>query len=394
MSSSATPVPEDSNMTLIKALVASAAALSALTAAAPALADITVGISLPLTGPASGLGIPMQNYFKLWPTSIAGEKLNLIILDDATDPTKGVQNARKFVSEDKVDLIIGSAATPVAIPMAEVAAETGTVQLAASPIGLPPGKDGWSFRLPQGNDVMAHAMVELMKKQGIKTIGFLGYTDAYGEQWLKAITAEGEKHGIKVIATERFARSDTGVTAQALKLVAANPDAMLVVASGSGAAMPQKAIVERGYKGKIYQTHAAASKDLMRIGGKDVEGTYVVSGPAVVGDLLPVNHPSKKQAMDFVAKYEKAYGAGTRNQFAGHAYDALIVLEKVVPVALKKAKPGTKEFRIAIKEAIETMGRTVFAHGVMNWTAADHWGYTMETGVMLVVKNGDWALAN
>ena len=394
MSSSATPVPEDSNMTLIKALVASAAALSALTAAAPALADITVGISLPLTGPASGLGIPMQNYFKLWPTSIAGEKLNLIILDDATDPTKGVQNARKFVSEDKVDLIIGSAATPVAIPMAEVAAETGTVQLAASPIGLPPGKDGWSFRLPQGNDVMAHAMVELMKKQGIKTIGFLGYTDAYGEQWLKAITAEGEKHGIKVIATERFARSDTGVTAQALKLVAANPDAMLVVASGSGAAMPQKAIVERGYKGKIYQTHAAASKDLMRIGGKDVEGTYVVSGPAVVGDLLPDNHPSKKQAMDFVAKYEKAYGAGTRNQFAGHAYDALIVLEKVVPVALKKAKPGTKEFRIAIKEAIETMGRTVFAHGVMNWTAADHWGYTMETGVMLVVKNGDWALAN
>ena len=394
MSSSATPVPEGSNMTLIKALVASAAALSALTAAAPALADITVGISLPLTGPASGLGIPMQNYFKLWPTSIAGEKLNLIILDDATDPTKGVQNARKFVSEDKVDLIIGSAATPVAIPMAEVAAETGTVQLAASPIGLPPGKDGWSFRLPQGNDVMAHAMVELMKKQGIKTIGFLGYTDAYGEQWLKAITAEGEKHGIKVIATERFARSDTGVTAQALKLVAANPDAMLVVASGSGAAMPQKAIVERGYKGKIYQTHAAASKDLMRIGGKDVEGTYVVSGPAVVGDLLPDNHPSKKQAMDFVAKYEKAYGAGTRNQFAGHAYDALIVLEKVVPVALKKAKPGTKEFRIAIKEAIETMGRTVFAHGVMNWTAADHWGYTMETGVMLVVKNGDWALAN
>ena len=381
-------------MTFIKTLLASAAALAALTAAAPALADITVGISLPLTGPASGLGIPMQNYFKLWPTSIAGEKLNLIILDDATDPTKGVQNARKFVSEDKVDIIIGSAATPVAIPMAEVAAESGTVQLAASPIGLPPGKDAWSFRLPQGNDVMAHAMVELMKKQGIKTIGFLGYTDAYGEQWLKAIIAEGEKAGIKVIATERFARSDTGVTAQALKLVAANPDAMLVVASGSGAAMPEKAIVERGYKGKIYQTHAAASKDLMRIGGKDVEGTFVVSGPAVVGDLLPDSHPSKKLAMDFVAKYEKVYGPGTRNQFAGHAYDALIVLEKVVPVALKKAKPGTKEFRAALKEAIEGMGRTVFSHGVMNWTATDHWGYTMETGVMLVVKNGDWALAN
>ena len=374
-----------------KTLVAAAAAL--LTTL-PALADVTVGISLPLTGPASGLGIPMQNYFKLWPTSIAGEKLNVIILDDATDPTKGVQNARKFVTEDKVDIIIGSAATPVAAPMAEVAAESGTVQLAASPVGLPPGKDAWTFRLPQSNDVMAVAVVALMKKQGVKTIGFLGYTDAYGELWLKAITAEGEKHGIKVVATERFARADTSVTAQALKLTAANPDAMLVVASGSGAAMPQKAIVERGYKGKIYQTHAAASRDLMRVGGKDVEGTFVVSGPAVVGDLLPESHPSKKAALDFVTKYEKAYGAGSKNQFAGHAYDAWTVLEKTVPVALKKAKPGTKEFRAALKDAIEGMGRTVFAHGIMNWTATDHWGSLPETGVMLVVKNGDWALAN
>jgi len=382
-------------MTLFnKTLVAAATALAALATATPALADITIGVSLPLTGPASGLGIPMANQFKLWPATIAGEKVKMTVLDDATDPTKGVQNARRFVTEDKVDIIIGSAATPVGIAMADVALEAKTVQLAATPIGLPPGKDAWSFRLPQGNDVMAFAIVNLMKKQGVKTIGFLGYTDAYGEQWLKAITAEAEKNGIKIVATERFARADTSVTAQALKLTAANPDAMLVVASGSGAAMPHKAIVERGYKGKIYQTHAAATKDLMRVGGKDVEGSFVVSGPAVVGDLLPANHPSKKLAMDFVAQYDKAYGAGSHNQFAGHAYDALIVLEKVVPVALKKAKPGTPEFRAALKDAIETMGKTNFAHGIMNWTKDDHWGYTMDTGVMLTVKNGEFALAN
>ena len=376
----------------LKTFVAAAAA--ALLLSTPALADITVGISLPMTGPASGLGIPMANQFKLWPTMIAGEKLNVILLDDATDPTKGVQNARRFVTDDKVDIIIGSAATPVGIAMADVALDAQTVQLAATPIGLPPGKDAWSFRLPQSNEVMAFAMVNHMKKQGIKTIGFLGYTDAYGEQWLKAITPEAEKSGIKVIAAERFARTDTSVTAQALKLVSANPDAMLIVATGSGAAMPEKAIVERGFKGKIYQTHGAASKDLMRIGGKDVEGTFVVSGPAVVGDILPDSNPSKKVAQAFVAQYDKAYGAGTHNQFAGHAYDALIVMEKIVPMALKKAKPGTKEFRAALKDAMETMGRTPLAHGIMNWTKDDHWGYTMDTGVMLVVKNGDFALAN
>ncbi len=364
-------------------------AITALSAGA-ALADLTIGVSLPLTGPASGLGIPMGNQLKLWPQTIAGEKVKLIVLDDATDPTNGVKNARRFVTDDKVDLILGSAATPVGIAMADVALESKTPQLLATPAQLPPGKDAWSFRLPQSNAVMSHAVVEHMKKQGVKTVGFLGYTDAYGEGWLKDFTPIAEKAGIKVIAAERFARTDTSVTGQALKLTATNPDAMLIVASGSGAAMPHKAVVERGFKGKIYQTHAAATRDLMRVGGKDVEGSYVVSGPVIAPEQLPDSHPSKKMALDFVSQYEKANGVGSRNQFAGHAYDALIALEKAVPMALKKAKPGTPEFRTALRDSIETMGRTVFAHGIMNWTKDDHWGYTNETGVIVKVVNGDW----
>ena len=366
------------------------AAATLLTLSGAALADITIGVSLPLTGPASGLGIPVNNQIKLWPTSIAGEKLKVVVLDDATDPTNGVKNAKRFVTEDKADIIMGSVATPVAIPMAGVAAEANTPHLSFSPAVLPPGQDGWTFRMPQSNAVMSHAVVEHMKKQGVKTVGFLGYTDAYGESWLKDFTATADKAGIKIVATERFARSDTSVTAQALKLVAANPDAMLIVASGSGAAMPHKGVVERGYKGKIYQTHAAATRDLMRVGGKDVEGAFVVSGPAVIAEQLPDSHPSKKVSMEFVAQYEKAYGAGSRNQFAGHGYDAILVMEKIVPMALKKAKPGTPEFRAALREAMETMGRTVLAHGVLNWTKDDHWGYTNETGVMLKVVNADW----
>jgi branched-chain amino acid transport system substrate-binding protein len=365
-------------------------AIGSLLIAGAALADITIGVTLPLTGPASGLGIPMNNQFKLWPATIAGEKIKLVILDDATDPTNAVKNARRFVTDDKADLIIGSAATPGAIAVADVALETQTPQLAASPAQLPPGKDTWTFRLPQSNSVMSHAVVAHMTKQGVKTVGFLGYTDAYGEGWIKDFTPLAEKAGIKVIAAERFARTDTSVTAQALKLVSANPDAMLIVASGSGAAMPHKAIVERGFKGKIYQTHAAATRDLMRVGGKDVEGAFVVSGPVIAPEQLPDSHPSKKAAVDFVTQYEKANGAGSRNQFAGHSYDALIALQKAVPIALKKAKPGTKEFRAALREAFETMGRTVFAHGVMNWTKDDHWGYTNETGVIVKVVNGDW----
>jgi len=372
-------------MKLKKTLLALAITAVSSTAA---LADINIGVSLSLTGPGSGLGIPMQKQLQLFPKTIGGEKVNLIVLDDATDPGKGAANARRFVTEDKVDLIFGSCITAVAAAMTDIATEAGTVQVAGSPVGVPEGKDKWLFRLPQSNTVMGHAVVEHMKKHGVKTVGFLGYTDAYGQQWLDAVTPMLNQAGIKLVGTERFARTDTSVTPQALKLTSANPDAILVVASGSGAAMPQLGLVERGYKGKVYQTHAAATPDLPRVGGKSVEGTFVVSGPALLGDQLADSHPSKKAALDFVQKFEAAHGANTRNQFAGHSYDFQVAMEKALPLALKKAKPGTPQFRAAVRDSLETMGRTVFAHGVMNWTPADHWGYTLETGVMTKLVDG------
>ena len=370
----------------LKTLVAA----SALAASGAALADITIGVIAPMTGAASGLGIPAGNQAKLWPKTIAGEKLNVIVMDDATDPNQGVTHAKRFVTNDKVDVIMGSVATPVAAAVAQVAEEAATPQIAWSPVAVPAGKDKWLFRLPQSNAVMGHAIIEHMKKQGIKSVGFLGYSDAYGETWLNDFKPQAEKAGIKFGPVERFARADTSVTGQALKLVQANPEAILVVASGSGAAMPQMALAERGYKGKIYQTHAAATRDLMRVGGKAVEGGFVVSGPAVLAEQLPDSHPSKAEAIKFVQQYEKAYGPGSRNQFAGHAYDSIIVMEKAVPIALKKARPGTPEFRAALRDAFEKIGKTTLAHGVLNWTPTDHWGYTDDTGVMMKVTGGEF----
>ena len=375
-------------MRKIRTLVA---ALATLLSASQAWADLTIGVSVSLTGPTSALGIPTKNGIELWPKTIAGEKLNIIMLDDATDPTQGVKNTRRFITEDKVDVIVGSVATPVAVAMSDVAAEGQTVQLMLSPANLPEGKGAWSFRMPQSTAVMAIPIVEHWKKVGVRTYGFLGYADAYGEAWLKDIQPIAEKAGIKLIATERFARPDTSVTGQALKLVSANPDAILVVASGSGAAMPHKGLVERGYaKGKIYQTHGAASRDLMRIGGADVEGSFVSSGPAVVAPLLPDSNASKAIGVKYVTEYEKAYGKGNANQFGAHAFDVVIVLEKAIPLALKKGKPGTKEFRAGLKEALETMGRTPVSQGVLNYTATDHFGYTPETGVLLKIVGGEW----
>ncbi|MDB5874041.1 MAG: amino acid/amide transporter substrate-binding protein family [Ramlibacter sp.] len=357
-----------------------------------ALADITIGVSLPLTGPTSALGIPVKDSIALWPKTIAGEKLRVVILDDATDPTNAGKNARRFVTEDKADILMGSAATPTANAVAAVASETGTPHITFAPIDVSVTKSPWSYNMPQSTLVMSHAIVAHMKKMGVKTVGFLGYTDAYGELFLRDMKTKMAGTDMKFVAEERFARTDTSVTGQALKVTAANPDAILIVASGSGAAMPHKALIERGYKGKIYQTHGAASMALIRVGGKDVEGAYVVSGPGTVAEQLPATHPSKKVAMAHVTEWEKLYGANSRNPFAGHAYDASIILQRIIPVALKTAKPGTADFRAALKSALEHAGPIPLYHGTVNYTATDHAGYTDETGVMLKIVDGTWKL--
>jgi branched-chain amino acid transport system substrate-binding protein len=367
-------------------------ALSLSLASPDVFADITIGVTLPLTGPTAGLGIPVKKGLALWPTTIGGEKINMIVLDDGGDATQGVKNARRFVDEDHVDIIIGSVATPVGVAIADVASQAHTVQLALSPVDLPEGKGEWTFRLAHSTAVMANALVAHMQKHGVKTLGFIGYTDAYGESWLRDISKQASAAGITMVDTERFARADTSVAGQALKLTVANPDAILVVASGSGAAMPEIALSERGYKGVVYQTHAAASHDLMRVGGKDVEGALVVSGPAVVAEQLPASNPSKPMAMEFVTQYEKAYGPDSRNQFAGHIYDTLLLLNAIVPQALKKAQPGTAQFRAALKDAIEHDPPLAASQGVLTYSPTDHYGFPPDTGVILKVVNGEFQL--
>lgn len=360
--------------------------------ALPASAEVTIGVVLPLTGPTSALGLQVQNGIKLWPDEIAGEKIKVITMDDATDPTVAIRNTRRLVAEDNVDVIVGSAATPIALAMVDVALESKTPQLAVSPPPIPANKEQWTFRLAPSSAIIAEAMFEHMQKQGIKTLGFLGYTDAYGESWLQDVSAAAKNYGIDLVAVERFQRTDSSVTGQALKLVSAKPDAILIVASGSGAAMPHRALVERGYKGELYQTHAAASRDLLRVGGKALEGAYVLSGPAVVAEQLPESFPSKQAALDFVQKYEAKYGAGTRNQFAAHAYDIQALLEQAIPIALKQAKPGTPEFRAALRDAFESLPALPVSQGMLDYTPTDHWGFSPKSTVVLKVVDGDWKL--
>ena len=366
--------------------------LSTLCAAGAALADITIGVSVSATGPAASLGIPEKNTFALLPNTIGGEKVKWVVLDDATDPSAGVKNVRKMITEDKADVLIAATATPVSMAVLEVAAETKIAQIAMAPMPPAGDKAPWLFVTPQNFGLMATAIVEHMAANGVKTVGFIGYADSYGELWLKAMQGASEPKGIKLVAVERYQRADTSVTGQALKLLAANPDAVLIAGSGTPAALPQSTLVERGYKGKYYQTHGVANRDFLRVGGKNVEGTIFPVGPMLLAEQLPDSHPSKKPALEYVKQYEAVHGANSRNTFGGHAYDAYLLLTRAVPEAMKKAKPGTPEFRVALRDALENVKELPGVHGVFSMSPTNHNGFDMRAAVMATVANGDWKL--
>ena len=371
-------------------------ALIALAYAGAATAQIKVGVSVSATGPAASLGIPEKNTIALLPKTIAGKTVEYIVLDDATDPTTAVRNARKLISEDKVDLIIGSTVTPNSLAMTDVAAESETpmISMAASASIIEPqdAKRRWVFKTPQNDSHMTTAILSHMADAGVKTVGFIGFSDAYGEGWYREISKLADIRKIKLVANERFARPDTSVTGQILKILAANPDAVLIAGSGTPAALPQKTLKERGYKGKIYQTHGVANNDFLRVCGKDCEGTWLPSGPILVAEQLPDSNPVKKSALTYKGAYEKAYGAGSVSTFGGHAWDAGALLANAVPAALKAGEPGTKEVRKGLRDAIENTRELAGAHGIFNMSSTDHLGFDQRSRVMVQIADGKWKL--
>ena len=356
--------------------------------ATAALADINIGISVSATGPAAVLGGPQKNTAELLPATIGGEKINWIVLDEATDSTTAAKNAAKLITENKVDLIIGGSTTPTVMAIAGAASDAKTPLIAMAPNPADGEKLKWTFTMPQNFALMGEGILEHMKANNQKTLGFIGYADAYGEVWIKALDAVKDKYGVTVGPIERFQRTDTSVTGQVVKLLAAKPDAILVVASGAPAAMPHSSLNERGYKGQIYQTHGAPSPAFLKIGGKNVEGGILVAGPVIEWDQLPDSHPSKKVAGEYAKRYEDKFGAGTLSSFGGHLWDAQLVASRAIPVALKKAKPGTAEFRSALRDAIESEKDVVGVHGVFNMSPTDHTGLDRRARVLLQVQNG------
>ena len=361
-------------------------------AATPAFADINIGVIASLTGPAAALGAETRKAVALFPASIGGEKINYILLDDGTDPTHAVKNARKLISEDKVDAILGPNLISTAMAIADVANAEKTPMISVAPLDVSGDKRAYIFRSEPSADLMVNRIVADMLENGAKTVGFIGFSDSWGELLLKALTKATEGK-MQIVASERYGRADPSVQAQVLKVMAAKPDVVFVGASGTPAAMPQITLRERGFKGRIYQSHGVTSKEFLRVGGKNVEGALIPVGPVLVAEQLPDSHPAKKSAVAFVKELEAKNGPDSRSTFAGASWDAWLLAQSGINAALKaKVKPGTPEFRAALRDGIEKTSALVGTNGVYTMSAGDHAGYDAAAIVLIKVENNRWKL--
>lgn len=367
-------------------------AAAALVVATVAHADIKVGIDLSSTGPAAAIGITSKNAILMWPNTIAGQKADYIVLDDGSDPGAAVRNIHKLIDEDHVDVIVGPNITPAALAALDPVAQSQTPMItlvgSASVVEPQQGPRTWAYKMAQTDNAMAEVMTRYMANHGVKTVGFIGFADSYGDSWLNAFTTFATLRHIKLVAAERFNRTDASVTGQVLKVMAAKPDAVLIAGAGTPTVLPQRTLVERGFKGPIYQTHGIATPEFIKLGGKDVEGTLFPTQPVVVARTLPADHPSKRAALAFVNAYEAKYGAGSVTQFAGDAAGVYPRLQDAVGRALKTAQPGTKAFRVALRDALEHSHELVVPNGVVNTTPKDHVGLDQRASVMGVVRDG------
>jgi branched-chain amino acid transport system substrate-binding protein len=381
---------------ILSILYLSAAALALATPKANA--EIKIGAVLSLTGVGASLGIPEKNTIELMPAEIAGEKVSYIVLDDASDPTVAVRDAHKLIDEEKVDIILGPTVTPTSLALLEVIGPAGTpmISLAGSQsIIVPPeGNRRWSFKLAPPEPIQGGKMFDhLVSKKG-KSVAIFSVNSAFGDSFGDEMAKVAEKRGIKIVGREKYNQNDTSATPQALKIIAANPDAVFIAASGTPAATPVIELRQRGYKGLIYLNQGIANADFLRVGGKSLEGAVFAVSPPLVADQLPDSNPIKKVSASYVEQYEKKFGPNTRSLFGGTMWDGYLLIAAAAPEALKTAKPGTPEFRKALRDNIEKIKELVGAEGIFNMSEQDHCGVDERAQVLVEIKNGAWVYLN
>ena len=370
--------------------------IAAVTAAAASQAQIKVGVIVSATGPAAALGMPQQKMASLFPTVVAGQEVKYIVMDDASDSNQAAKAARKLTSEDNVDVIVGPSVNATAFAVLEVAAETKTPMITMAPgSGLTSPVDTkrqWVFKGVMDEKIMAEATIRVLAKMGVKSLGVMASSESYGESWVTALPIYAAEHGITVQKPERFGLADVAATGQTIRLISGKPDAVLIAGISTTAAMPHKALKERGYAGPIFQTYGSLNNEFLKVGGRDVEGTVMAaSSKFLLLNELPDADPVKQRMVRVVKPYEAAFGRGSAVSYIMSLDDARQIAAYGIEKAVQeKKKPGTTEFRKAVRDAIENSKNLQLSQSSLSFSPTNHTNIDRDSVTLLTVKSGTW----
>ena len=371
-------------------LFVAATAIGILGASAMAQAQIKIGAILSISGATASMGVGYKGAFDFFPSEIAGQKVEYIIRDDATDASNAFTIAQKMISEDHIDAFIGPSLTASDAAVAPLANQAHVPMLAMAPYEYDPTKQPYTFNDAQPLSLMVAVVFKYMQQHGVKDVGYIGFSDGWGDQVLAATKTSAATDGIKILADERYARTDTSAEAQALKLISVHPQAIMMGNSATAAALPVVALRHRGYKGGIYGNHGVVTPAFIKLGGASVDGVVAVTSPVVVFDQLADGNVVKPVASAFMTDYIKKFGPQSVNPFAGYSYDAFLLLQNAIPTALKAGQPGTEAFRVALRDALEKTHELVGVSGVYNMSPTNHNGQDERAAALVEVKDGAW----
>jgi branched-chain amino acid transport system substrate-binding protein len=371
-------------------LFATAAVVALFGVTTHAQGQIRIGAIMSISGPGAAMGAGYKGAFQFFPKEIAGQQIEYIIRDDATDANTAFTIAQKMISEDHVDAFIGPSLTASDAAVAPLANQARVPMIAMAPYEYDPAKQTYTFNDAQPLSLMVSVVFNHMRAHGVKQIGYIGFSDGWGDQVLAATKQSAQTGGMTILADERYARTDTSAEAQSLKLMSVHPEAIMMGTSATPAALPVVALRHRGFKGGLYGNHGIVSPAFIKVGGAAVEGVIAVTSPLVVYDQLTEGNPVKPVAVAFMADYTKQFGPQSVNPFAGYSYDAMLLLKNAIPAALKAGKPGTEEFRVALRAALEATRGLVGVSGVYDMSPANHNGQDDRAAVLVEVKDGAW----
>jgi len=363
-------------------------------ASIPASADINIGSTLAITGPASFLGDPEAKTLEMLVEEVNaaggvnGEKINLIQYDDSADPNKARTFATRLIEDDEVIAVIGGSTTGTTMAMVPLFedAEIPFISLAGAVVIIDPVKK-WVFKTPHTDRMACQKIFEDAKARGFTKIGLISGTGGFGKSMRQQCLDTASNYGIEIVADETYGPKDTDMTPQLTNVK--NAEGLQAVVNpgfGQGPAIVTRNYKQLGIEVPLYQSHGVASKSFIDLAGDAAEGVRLPAAALLVADKLPDDDPQKPVVVGYKSAYEERTGEPV-STFGGHAYDAF----KILTAAIERA--GSTD-PAAIRDEIENTKGFMGTAGEVNFSPDDHLGLDLSAFRMLEIQDGDWTIVD